>query len=110
MSDDESERDGRDSRFGTGERGRSPQRARSRSRSRDRDRARSSGRSSDAGGGVGEADPPATLFVAEIPQGLQQGALETLCVKMEVRYTLEPCCCCQRPTPCAGAPEPSDAV
>lgn len=81
---DEDERDRR----GRFERNRSPQRNRSRSRERERERDRAR---SDAGAvrGGGERpapdDPPATLFVAELPPKLQIGALEKVCVNMTVR-------------------------
>ena len=85
MSDDE-ERDRR----GRFERTRSPQQRR-RSRSpAPAARSRSPGverRSDDPGRAErpGPDDPPATLFVAELPPNLQVGALETLCVEMPVR-------------------------
>ena len=76
MSDEE-ERDRR----GRFERTRSPQRSRSRSRSRDR-RSDGSGRTERPA----PDDPPATLFVAELPPNLQVGALEKLCVEMPVGH------------------------
>lgn len=86
MSDDE-ERDRR----GRFERNRSPQRNRSRSRSRER-------RNEDSGALAeqpGPDDPPATLFVAELPLKLQIGALEKLCVEMPVRRAFG--CTCAQP-------------
>ena len=88
MSDEE-EHGGERNRF---ERGRSPQRPRSRSRSPRR-----------SGGGGGA---PATLFVAEIPAGLQPAELEKLCVDLEARQPPPHPCRPSLPAPPSPLPPP----